>query len=315
LVIRCKHLLEALLTHAPVPAMLALLSHLAQVSHDSRSIAGLWVANSHMLAEMVAQRSAESGEHYITRDGAEYRRMLGKALGGGAVIGLTTWVKFALLGLALSPFWAGLAAGTNYAVNNSGVSVGQVQYTVGGSTVWRGFRTTGGTNAIATTGDDLPPPPDGSASSPISKANTVSSIGIAAGSYFIDSTYPIRAVFWKPRSGTSTNEIGIALGSWKPPFPETIADKRSEILSVNASGLAVGWSGDSTTNRATAIAVGTDGSFGSWKDLNDRHFVHGLTGWSLQKAVGVNSSGVIAGNGLLNGTTRGFILIPRTTGQ
>ena len=117
LVIRCKHLLEALLTHAPVPAMLALLAHLAQVSHDSRSIASLWVANSHMLAEKVAQRSAESGEHYITRDGVEYRRMLGKALGGGAVIGLTTWVKFAILGLALSPFWEGLAAGSNYALS------------------------------------------------------------------------------------------------------------------------------------------------------------------------------------------------------
>lgn len=117
LVIRCKHLLEALLTHAPVPAMLALLAHLAQVSHDSRSIGSLWAANSHMLAEKVAQRSAESGEHYITRDGVEYRRMLGKALGGGAVIGLTTWAKFAIVGLALSPFWAGLAAGSNYALS------------------------------------------------------------------------------------------------------------------------------------------------------------------------------------------------------
>lgn len=117
LVIRCKHLLEALLTHAPVPGMVNLLSHLAQVSHDSRSIGSLWVANSHMLAEKVAQRSAESGEHYITRDGTEYRRMLGKALGGGAVIGVTTWVKFGILGMALSPFWAGLAAGTNYAVS------------------------------------------------------------------------------------------------------------------------------------------------------------------------------------------------------
>ena len=117
LVIRCKHLLEALLTHAPVPAVLALLAHLAQVSHDNRSIASLWVSNSHMLAEKVAQRSAESGEHYITRDGAEYRRMLGKALGGGAVIGLTTWAKFAIVGLALSPFWAGLAAGSNYALS------------------------------------------------------------------------------------------------------------------------------------------------------------------------------------------------------
>lgn len=117
LVIRCKHLLEALLSHAPVPAMLDLLAHLTQVSHDSRSIASLWMANSHVLAEKVAQRSAESGEHYITRDGAEYRRMLGKALGGGAVIGLTTWAKFVILGMALSPFWAGLAAGTNYAVS------------------------------------------------------------------------------------------------------------------------------------------------------------------------------------------------------
>lgn len=117
LVIRCKHLMEALLTHAPVPAMLALMAHLAQVSHDSRSIANLWLANSQMLAEKVAQRSAESGEHYITRDGTEYRRMLGKALGGGAVIGLTTWVKFGIVGLALSPFWAGLAAGTNYAAS------------------------------------------------------------------------------------------------------------------------------------------------------------------------------------------------------
>lgn len=97
--------------------MMALLAHLAQVSHDSRSIASLWTSNSHMLAEKVAQRSAESGEHYITRNSMEYRRMLGKALGGGAVIGLTTWAKFGIVGLALSPFWAGLAAGSNYALS------------------------------------------------------------------------------------------------------------------------------------------------------------------------------------------------------
>lgn len=116
-VIRCKYLLDTLLSPAPVPAMLRLLSHLAQVSHDSRSIRSLWAANNHMLAEKVAQRSAESGEHYITRNASEYRRMLGKALGGGAVIGFTTWAKFALAGLALSPFWAGFAAGTNYALS------------------------------------------------------------------------------------------------------------------------------------------------------------------------------------------------------
>lgn len=117
LVIRCKYLLDTVLSHQPVPAMLTFLAHLAQVCHDSRSIASLWTANSHMLAERVAQRSAENGAHYITRNGLEYRRMLGKALGGGSVIGLTTWAKFALVGLALSPFWAGLAASANYALS------------------------------------------------------------------------------------------------------------------------------------------------------------------------------------------------------
>ncbi|MDZ4130788.1 MAG: recombinase, partial [Hydrogenophaga sp.] len=48
---------------------------------------------------------------------AEYKDMLGKAAGGGAVIGFTTWVKFALYGLGLSAFWSGFAAGLNYAAS------------------------------------------------------------------------------------------------------------------------------------------------------------------------------------------------------
>ena len=65
----------------------------------------------------MAERSAESGEHYITRNAAEYKDMLGKAAGGGAIIGITTWVKFALYGLGLSAFWSGFAAGLNYAAS------------------------------------------------------------------------------------------------------------------------------------------------------------------------------------------------------
>ena len=40
-----------------------------------------------LLARKVAERSAETGEHYITRDRAEYRAMLRAAAGGGAVLG------------------------------------------------------------------------------------------------------------------------------------------------------------------------------------------------------------------------------------
>ena len=114
-VLRAKSLLDCLQSVQPERATVALLADLAQVGQDNRSLRALVASSSHLTAAKVAERSAESGEHYITRDAAEYRQMLGKAAGGGALIGLTTWVKFALYGLGLSLFWNGFAAGLNYA--------------------------------------------------------------------------------------------------------------------------------------------------------------------------------------------------------
>ena len=73
--------------------------------------------NSSLLAAKVAERSAETGEHYITRTRAEYLAMVRNAAGGGAVMAFTTLAKFALYGLALSAFWGGFWAGINYAVS------------------------------------------------------------------------------------------------------------------------------------------------------------------------------------------------------
>ena len=70
-----------------------------------------------LLARKVTERSAETGEHYITRDHEGWRQMLRQAAGGGAVIGVTTLLKFGLGALALPVFWAGLAAGLNYAAS------------------------------------------------------------------------------------------------------------------------------------------------------------------------------------------------------
>ena len=114
-VLRAKSLLDCLQSEQPERATVALLADLAQVGQDNRSLRALIASSSHLTAAKVAERSAESGEHYITRDAAEYRQMLGKAAGGGALIGLTTWVKFALYGLGLSLFWDGFSAGLNYA--------------------------------------------------------------------------------------------------------------------------------------------------------------------------------------------------------
>ena len=116
-VLRTKSLIDCLLAEQGERASAALLADLVQVGHESRSIRQLIASSSHLTAARVAERSAESGEHYITRNRTEYRAMLAKAAGGGAVIGLTTWGKFALYGLGLSAFWMGFAAGFNYAAS------------------------------------------------------------------------------------------------------------------------------------------------------------------------------------------------------
>lgn len=114
-IVRIKELLDCLQSEQPERATAALLADLAQVGQDNRSVRALIATSSQLTAAKVAERSAESGEHYITRNAAEYRQMLGKAAGGGAVLGLTTWVKLSLYALGLSAFWAGFAEGLNYA--------------------------------------------------------------------------------------------------------------------------------------------------------------------------------------------------------
>ncbi|MFO1340914.1 MAG: recombinase, partial [Burkholderiaceae bacterium] len=114
---RIEALLDALLAEEPAPELRRLLAGLVREAAERRSFARLFGRHYGLLARKVTERSAETGEHYITRSRAEYRTMLAQASGGGAVIGLTTLAKFALAALALSPFWAGFAAGVNYAIS------------------------------------------------------------------------------------------------------------------------------------------------------------------------------------------------------
>ncbi|QHE88272.1 site-specific recombinase [Hydrogenophaga sp. BPS33] len=116
-VVRMKQLLDCLQSDKPERATAALLADLAQVGIDNRSIRALVASSSQLTAAKVAERSAESGEHYITRNAAEYRGMLRKAAGGGAIVGLTVWVKFLMVGLGLTAFWGGFANGVNYATS------------------------------------------------------------------------------------------------------------------------------------------------------------------------------------------------------
>ena len=116
-ILRVRELLDCVLSPTPNLSTARMLSHLVQVGQERRSIRALLSTNTSLLAAKVAERSAETGEHYITRTRSEYFAMVGNAAGGGAVMAFTTLIKFALYALALSAFWGGFLAGVNYAIS------------------------------------------------------------------------------------------------------------------------------------------------------------------------------------------------------
>ena len=95
----------------------ALLDRLLECGAEQRGIRPLLARHSALLARLIAERHAETGEHYISHNRSEYLAMLRRAAGGGLVIAGTTFAKFAIGALALSAFWGGFWAGANYAAS------------------------------------------------------------------------------------------------------------------------------------------------------------------------------------------------------
>lgn len=117
---RCRRielLLACVLAEAPAREVQHLVAALAEEAGRRRGVRNLLARHYSQLARQVAERSAETGDHYITRNAAQYRDMLGRAAGGGLVIAGTTYLKFAITALGLSAFWGGFWAGINYAAS------------------------------------------------------------------------------------------------------------------------------------------------------------------------------------------------------
>lgn len=125
---RIEALLDCLVAPEPQRELARLLAELARVTQERRSLRTLFARHYSLLARKVTERSAETGEHYITRTRSEYRAMLLSAAGGGALMAITTFVKFGIAALAFPAFWAGFWAGANYAA--SFVAVQLMHWTV-----------------------------------------------------------------------------------------------------------------------------------------------------------------------------------------
>ncbi len=102
--------------HASGGAVAQLLASLVREGHERRSLRALLRQNLHLLARKLVERNAETGEHYIARDRAEYRAMLRASAGGGVVAAFVTWLKLGLTALHLPPLAEGLLAAANYSV-------------------------------------------------------------------------------------------------------------------------------------------------------------------------------------------------------
>ncbi|HEX4925213.1 MAG TPA: site-specific recombinase [Bdellovibrionales bacterium] len=82
---------------------------------SSSTVTQLIENNLHLLSRKIVERTGASGEHYITRNRAEYVQMLQSAAGGGLLTVGTTVIKFAVSNLKLPYFFDGLFATVNYA--------------------------------------------------------------------------------------------------------------------------------------------------------------------------------------------------------
>lgn len=116
-IVRIRLLLDCLLDDPACHRSAALVRQLCLQGRAQRSVRALVHANSSLLAAKVAERSSETGEHYITRNWDEYKTMLRQSAGGGAVLSITTALKFFIMTVGLSAFWYGFWAGVAYAAS------------------------------------------------------------------------------------------------------------------------------------------------------------------------------------------------------
>ncbi|WP_322010157.1 site-specific recombinase [Paraburkholderia sp. J12] len=114
---RAEQLLDAWMAASDLSMQARLVADLVKANQASQSVLHLVRSNFALLSRKVVELSADTGEHYIARDRAEYLTMLRMAAGGGLVTAVTVYVKFGVTGAHLPSMIEGVFAGLNYAVS------------------------------------------------------------------------------------------------------------------------------------------------------------------------------------------------------
>jgi site-specific recombinase len=95
----------------------AFITQLIAQNARRHSVVALLSDNFSLVSRKIAERSAETGEHYILRTLGEYRIYFRKAMGGGFITTFTTLFKYMSYVLYLPPFLAGILTSLNYSLS------------------------------------------------------------------------------------------------------------------------------------------------------------------------------------------------------
>lgn len=115
---RIRNLIDLVLSHEKNPETVSqFVSNLMVENVRSHNIGALFSDNLALIAKKIVERSAETGEHYITRNRSEYLYILQKAIGGGFITAFTTLVKTLLYRVDASILFGGVLASLNYVVS------------------------------------------------------------------------------------------------------------------------------------------------------------------------------------------------------
>lgn len=115
---RMRNLTELAVLHGKSPEAISnFIANLIAQSIRTHSIRGLFADNLSLISKKIVESSAETGEHYITRNRSEYLHNLEKAIGGGFLTAFTTVIKLLMYRFTSSIFFGGFLASINYSLS------------------------------------------------------------------------------------------------------------------------------------------------------------------------------------------------------
>lgn len=108
------------LTDYDKPKALAIRLFIANIIldiHRQKSLLAFFSENLNLLTQRIVSRNSDIGEHYITFNWSEFKKMYHSAVGGGAITSVTVFLKIVISKFGFAGFINGLFESLNYAAS------------------------------------------------------------------------------------------------------------------------------------------------------------------------------------------------------